>query len=242
MRRIETRLLTKQDGQWQGYSYLWNDAQTDADLVAAAGMDRVYEVRDPDKSGGSRKQTWHYPSRAECMVCHSRAANWVLGLTEMQMNKVHDYGGVQDEQLRTLEHLGVFRVNWAGPRRRNPAARRGMAKIAARSLADVIGTDLARGAVGRARRRLEHVLDEGARAFRGFTPRRTRRRLDPLRPLEDWLRRETAIHDPVAEAAERIPSAGRPRRRRRRTSTCGRAPTSRPTAPSATSRPAAATP
>ena len=46
------------------------------------------------------------------MVCHSRAANWVLGLTEMQMNKIHDYGGVKDEQLRTLEHLGVFKVNW----------------------------------------------------------------------------------------------------------------------------------
>ena len=47
------------------------------------------------------------------MVCHSRAANFVLGLTEVQMNKDHDYGGVRDNQLRTLEHLGVFRVNWA---------------------------------------------------------------------------------------------------------------------------------
>jgi hypothetical protein len=44
------------------------------------------------------------------MVCHSRAANFVLGLTELQMNKDHDYGGVIDNQLRTLEHLGVFRV------------------------------------------------------------------------------------------------------------------------------------
>src|SRR5262249_9683881 len=62
---------------------------------------------------GARKQTWHYPSRTECMVCHSRAANWVLGLTELQMNKVHRYGKVTDNQLRTLEHLGVLRVNWA---------------------------------------------------------------------------------------------------------------------------------
>ena len=66
-------------------------------------------MRDGD---GVRKQTWHYPSRAECMVCHSRAANWVLGLTELQMNKVHDYGKVRDNQLRTLEHLGVLRVSW----------------------------------------------------------------------------------------------------------------------------------
>ncbi len=46
------------------------------------------------------------------MVCHSRAANFVLGLTELQMNKVHDYGGIRDNQLRVLEHLGVLRVNW----------------------------------------------------------------------------------------------------------------------------------
>jgi mono/diheme cytochrome c family protein len=45
------------------------------------------------------------------MVCHSRAANWVLGLTELQMNKVHDYGGAKDNQLRTLEHIGVLKGN-----------------------------------------------------------------------------------------------------------------------------------
>jgi len=42
------------------------------------------------------------------MVCHSRAANFVLGLNTLQMNKVHNYGKVSDNQLRTLEHLGVF--------------------------------------------------------------------------------------------------------------------------------------
>src|SRR5262249_6088420 len=110
-RRIETRLLTRQDGQWAGYSYLWNDEQTDAELLPAAGLDRAYDVPDPQAPGGRRKQTGQYPSRAECMVCHSRAANWVLGLTELQMNKVHDYSGVADNQLRTLEHLGVFRIN-----------------------------------------------------------------------------------------------------------------------------------
>jgi mono/diheme cytochrome c family protein len=44
------------------------------------------------------------------MVCHSRAAGFVLGLTTLQMNRAHDYGGVRANQLRTLEHLGVFRV------------------------------------------------------------------------------------------------------------------------------------
>jgi hypothetical protein len=45
------------------------------------------------------------------MVCHSRAANFVLGPSVVQMNKPHNYGKVTDEQLRTLERLGMFRVN-----------------------------------------------------------------------------------------------------------------------------------
>src|SRR5262249_46637703 len=47
-KRIETRLLTRRLGQWAGYSYVWNDEQSDAELVGAAGQDRTYEVRSPD--------------------------------------------------------------------------------------------------------------------------------------------------------------------------------------------------
>jgi uncharacterized repeat protein (TIGR03806 family) len=109
-RWIETRLLTRQEGEWVGYSYLWNDEQSEATLVEAGGTDRDFSIRETagDSAAHLRKQAWHYPSRAECMVCHSRAANFVLGLSELQMNKDHDYGGVVDNQLRTLEHLGLL--------------------------------------------------------------------------------------------------------------------------------------
>jgi glucose/arabinose dehydrogenase len=115
-RWIETRFLTKQEGEWFGYSYLWNDDQTEATLVDAPGRDREFVIqvpRSPEHPDGLRKQTWHFPSRMECMVCHSRAANYVLGLSEVQMNREHAYGPVRDNQLRTLEHLGVLRNNWA---------------------------------------------------------------------------------------------------------------------------------
>jgi uncharacterized repeat protein (TIGR03806 family) len=108
-RQIETRMLTRQQGEWVGYSYIWNDEQTDATLVDAAGTDRVFTIKDPSASEGSREQSWHYPSREACMDCHSRAANYVLGLTTLQMNKVHNYGAVSDNQLRTLNHIGVFK-------------------------------------------------------------------------------------------------------------------------------------
>ena len=92
-----------------GYSYIWNDEQTDATLVDAAGTDRVFTIQDSSAPNGSREQSWHYPSREECMGCHSRAANYVLGLTTLQMNKVHNYGTVSDNQLRTLNHINVFK-------------------------------------------------------------------------------------------------------------------------------------
>jgi hypothetical protein len=106
--RIETRLLVFQDKEWVGYSYLWNDAQTDATLVCAGGQKQTFVVR---SARALKSQTWQFPSRAECMVCHSRAAGYVLGLNTLQMNKEHEYAAGRDQQLRTLEHLGLFKID-----------------------------------------------------------------------------------------------------------------------------------
>jgi uncharacterized repeat protein (TIGR03806 family) len=109
---IETRFMTRQGGEWYGYSYVWNAEGTDATLVKAEGMDVTYKYR---TAAGEAELSWHYPSRAECMVCHSRAANYTLGLCEVQFNKDHTYpNGRTDNQLRVLEHLGLLNINWAG--------------------------------------------------------------------------------------------------------------------------------
>jgi uncharacterized repeat protein (TIGR03806 family) len=105
-RRVETRLLVLQQKEWVGYSYQWNDAQSDAELVPAAGADRVYRVSGPAQE--DREQVWRFPSRADCMVCHSRAAGFVLGLNTLQMNKVHEYGSAAENQLAVLDRLQVF--------------------------------------------------------------------------------------------------------------------------------------
>jgi glucose/arabinose dehydrogenase len=108
-RRIETRLMTRQDGEWAGYTYVWNDEQTDATLVEAGGMDRDFVVGRDKVSG--KQQKWHFPSRAECMVCHSRAANWLLGVSTVQINSVQRNNPVAHDQLADLEKLGVFKVS-----------------------------------------------------------------------------------------------------------------------------------
>jgi uncharacterized repeat protein (TIGR03806 family) len=116
-RRLETRILhfeqmpgTEEVGDqyWRGYTYVWNDEQSDATLLDAAGLDRAYTIKDARAPGGMRKQTWHFPSRAECTLCHTMPAKYLLGVNTRQLNKDHDYGGVVANQLRTFEHLGLF--------------------------------------------------------------------------------------------------------------------------------------
>ena len=116
-RWIETRFLTRQGTEWYGYSYAWNDEQTEGALIENKGADREFTVKTP---AGDRKLNWHYPSRSECMVCHSRAANYVLGFTELQFNHEHTYlpspqggAGVKENQLAVFERLGLLnKFNW----------------------------------------------------------------------------------------------------------------------------------
>ena len=110
-RWVETRLLTRQQGEWVGYSYAWNREQTEAFLVESEGLDASVEIGLAD--GGKRRLDWRFPSRSECMVCHSRAANFVLGLSTLQMNREQDYGGVAANQLEALHYLGVLEPAWS---------------------------------------------------------------------------------------------------------------------------------
>ncbi len=129
-KRLETRILQhrKMPGNddeygarfWFGYTYLWNDEQTDADLLPAEGLSRSYTIRDPAAPGGTREQTWKFPSRTECTLCHTMASKYILGVTTLQMNKDHDYGESKENQLTVLERLGVFKERLPQPPERLP--------------------------------------------------------------------------------------------------------------------------
>jgi putative heme-binding domain-containing protein len=107
-RRLETQVLHFDGLNWQGYTYQWNDEQTDAALVPAAGADRTFTVVDAKAPGGKRKQTWHFPSRAQCMTCHNPWAGHALAFTLAQLNREHDYNGVRQSQLRALREAGLI--------------------------------------------------------------------------------------------------------------------------------------
>ncbi len=121
-KRLETRLLHFQqfpgtqeygDQYWRGYTYRWNDEQTDAVLVDEKGLDLPLKIKVDDKFV---EQNYRIPSRAECTLCHTNAHKFALGVATMQMNRDHIYPspegeggqGVIANQLATLEHIGIF--------------------------------------------------------------------------------------------------------------------------------------
>ena len=83
-----------------------NADQTDAVLVEASGHDQTFEVASSDWKDGLTKQTWHYPSRSECMVCHSRASNFVLGRSVQQTNLTFTDDEHTVSQLEQFKQLG----------------------------------------------------------------------------------------------------------------------------------------
>lgn len=103
--RIETRVLLHQIDGWHGYTYRWNAAGSDADLVPDAGASIVLTVSD---AGGTRQQTWLLPSRTECLSCHGAAAGRVLGVVARQLNRDFAFPLRVDNQLRTWNHIGLF--------------------------------------------------------------------------------------------------------------------------------------
>lgn len=117
-RRLETRVLHYKslagddsvgDQFWRAYTYIWNDEQTDAVLLEEThGREQIFTIQDPTAPGGKRQQTWHFPSRMECIVCHNMAAKYVVGINTMQMNHDYEYAGGLVNQLHAFDQLGLF--------------------------------------------------------------------------------------------------------------------------------------
>lgn len=109
-RRLETQLLHFNGARWLGYTYRWNEQQTDAKLVAAGGDTLKLKIRNQEKPEEKTSYEWHIPSRADCAVCHTPYQNHlsVLSFEEAQLNRDQKYGDVVDNQLRTLSHIKVL--------------------------------------------------------------------------------------------------------------------------------------
>ncbi|WP_414661099.1 PQQ-dependent sugar dehydrogenase [Horticoccus sp. 23ND18S-11] len=105
---IETQVLHYDGEAWNAYSYRWNAAGTDADLVPAEGAETTVRVAaDPHAAGPrTREATWRFASRAECLRCHSTWHNGALAFTPAQLR------GAGVRQTATLIDHGLVNADF----------------------------------------------------------------------------------------------------------------------------------
>jgi len=86
-------------------TYKWRADNSDADLLET-NLSEAIVIK---TAMGTRTQTWYYPSRQDCLTCHTARAGGVLGVKTRQMNRDFTYpGGVTDNELRAWNHAGLF--------------------------------------------------------------------------------------------------------------------------------------
>ncbi len=104
-KRIETRLIVKNDAGAYGVSYRWNDSGTEATLAPDEGVDFSLSITNGGVVG---TQTWHIPSRAECLVCHTPQAGHALSFNTQQLNRTNTIDGATGNQLELLHAMGYL--------------------------------------------------------------------------------------------------------------------------------------
>ncbi len=132
-RRLETRLLVcDANGGVYGVAYKWRTDNSDADLLDT----NLTEAIPIQTATGMRTQSWYYPSRPDCLTCHTANAGFVLGVKSRQLNRDFTFpSGVTGNELRAWDHVGLLDVNLTDAEMKNfPALAR--ADDVTRSLED----------------------------------------------------------------------------------------------------------
>ncbi|MGV3661723.1 MAG: PQQ-dependent sugar dehydrogenase [Prosthecobacter sp.] len=106
-RKLETRFLVKTATDIYGLSYKWRTDQTDAELVAETGLTEAIPSSSP-------AQTWRYPSRGECVTCHTQVGGHALSFNTRQLNRMHDHGAGPQNQIQALSNAGYFSTPVSG--------------------------------------------------------------------------------------------------------------------------------
>ncbi len=99
-RRLETRMYTRQASGWRGFTWRWNEEQTDAVLLEGG-------LNEPQQTPLG-EQVWRYPSRVECDQCHTEAAGYTLGWRTPQVNGTFSVRGRRYDQLTALAEAGYI--------------------------------------------------------------------------------------------------------------------------------------
>lgn len=97
--RLETQLMHFDGVDWRGYTYIWRDDQTDADLAPAEGAEKEVRL-------GRQTLRWQFQSRSQCLSCHSNQSEYALSFLPEQLNRP---GADGRNQLVALTDAGFIR-------------------------------------------------------------------------------------------------------------------------------------
>ncbi|MEM9157807.1 MAG: PQQ-dependent sugar dehydrogenase [Verrucomicrobiota bacterium] len=106
--RVETRFIVKTAESIYGLSYRWNEAQTEATLVADEGETIEYQVT---VDGIPQTQTWQIPSRQQCLQCHTAKGGYALSFNVRQLNKTQNIEANEQNLLAYLNQEGYFETD-----------------------------------------------------------------------------------------------------------------------------------
>jgi len=110
-RIIETRLMIKKASGWTFAEYLWNDAQTEAELVTGSDFTSGSSKHLSFKKENNDVMTIDYriPSEAECFACHKFDNKPVpIGVKPQNMNTSYSYTNGLKNQLQNLVDEGYL--------------------------------------------------------------------------------------------------------------------------------------
>ena len=105
MRRLETRVLVRRSEDWAGFTYRWNESETDAVLV---GRRETENLLITGISDDITSVSYDYLSSTDCLACHNSTAGFALGAKTRQLNRDFVYSTLTDNQLRTYNHVDLF--------------------------------------------------------------------------------------------------------------------------------------
>jgi len=106
-RRIETQILHFTGSDWNAYSYLWNDDQTDAELVPADGA-TVRLTLAADGPAAPQSREYRVVGRTECLICHTTRGGSLYGFIPAQLARAVPRPDGAPGDGATVDQLALF--------------------------------------------------------------------------------------------------------------------------------------
>jgi len=106
VRLVETRVLLRQEKGWQAWAYVWNEAQTDAELKIAGKRTDISFI---DEAGAPVTFSYAVPSKNQCKGCHAVDGELTpIGPKARNLNRDLDYAGGRANQLAWWSARGML--------------------------------------------------------------------------------------------------------------------------------------